>query len=141
MKVAVLDVRNAFIHNAADTLTIIDGATGEILKTCQLEKLGIHHGLTYDSRSKHFYISHPSEGVINEMTSDLSKEYTRFSTDNKVVANSEELTNDLFEQPYELAFDHNKHQLIVSNEGNETYNEIQVYDLKYEKLWHWILRG
>ena len=132
--VAVLDARNAFVHNAVDTLTIIDGATGEILKSCVLTKLEIHHGLAYDCRSRSFFVSIAKEGAIIELTKDLSRETVRFSTRSKSAAYPGILSNDLFDCPYEIGLDHQQTQLIISNEGYGTYNEIQIYDLTYVKV-------
>ena len=134
IKVAVLDARNAVVHNAFDTLTIIDGATGDILMSCDLTKLEMHHGLAYDCRSRSFFVSNAKEGVIIELTKDLSRETVRFSTRSKSPANPGILSTDLFDCPFEIAFDHQQTQLIISNEGYETYNEIQIYDLTYVKV-------
>ena len=58
----MLDARNVVVHDAVDTVTIIDGVTGDILKSSELTKYEIHHNLTYDGRLRSFYISNPKEG-------------------------------------------------------------------------------
>ena len=131
INVAVLDARNTLIHEAADALTIVNGATGDILKSRDLAILEMHHGLTYDGHSKNFFVSNPREGVIIGLPEDLSNETVRFSTESKSPPNLDLLVKDLHDRPYEIAMDHQRKQLIISNEGQTTFNEIQIYNTEY----------
>ena len=133
-KVAVLDVKSKLNHKLADTVTIIDGATGEILTSQTLAGLGYHSGLTYDYHTKNVLVSHSKDGVIIEMPCDLSKETIRFTSKSKEIHNADIVSNDLFNNPNELALNHQKNLLIVSNEAYETFHLIQFYILRYENI-------
>ena len=127
-------MRLTLIHEAADALTIVNGATGDILKSRDLAILEMHHGLAYDGHSRNFYVSNPREGVVIELPEDLSNETVRFSTESKSPPYLDVLVKDLHDRPYEIAMDHRRKQLIISNEGQTTFNELQIYDLEYRKM-------